>query len=451
MNIREYEVKISLPDKLKSLETIAYNLWWAWNTPASNLYKEINPDLWESSGHNPISVISSLTKEDCKRLMDDDVFMASLHDVAESYKRYMSMPRWYGKAYKDDSDMLVAYFSAEYGIHESVQLYSGGLGILSGDHCKSTSDMGIPLVAVGLLYRNGYFHQYTNSDGWQQERYPYNEFYNMPMKPAKDENGNDIYVSVTIASREVNIRVWKMQVGLMTLILMDTDLQSNHHDDRVITGKLYDGDSNMRIRQEIVLGIGGCRALAACGLNPSVYHINEGHPAFVSLERIKQLIEKGTDFRLATEIVRKSTLFTTHTPVPAGFDVFSIDQIREYLSDIYSKVGINLNTIMNFGRINRANNSEPFNMAVAGINLSTYRNGVSKLHGDVSRKMFHSLWSQAVLSYVPIGHVTNGVHLPSFMSSDFKNLMNRHVSEDWYNKPYNFKVWDRVQNIPDNV
>lgn len=450
MNIREYEVKISLPDKLKHLETIAYNLWWAWNTPASDLYKEINPDVWLESGHNPIAVLSSLTNEDCKRLMDDEVFMTNLRNVYESYEKYMSMPRWYNKEYKDNSDMLVAYFSAEYGIHESVQLYSGGLGILSGDHCKSTSDMGIPLAAVGLLYRNGYFHQYTNSDGWQQERYPYNEFHLMPMKPAKDANGNDIYVSVNIASRKVDIRVWKMQVGLMTLILMDTDLKSNHPDDRVITGKLYDGDSNMRIRQEIVLGLGGCRALTACGLKPTVYHINEGHPAFVSLERMRKYMEEGIDSRLAAEIVRKSTLFTTHTPVPAGFDVFSADQIREYLVD-NNLVGMNLNMLMNLARINRNDNNEPFNMAVAGINLSTYRNGVSRLHGDVSRRMFHSLWSQAVLSHVPIGHVTNGVHLPSFMSSDFKNIMNRHVSEDWYNKPYNFKIWDKVYNIPDNV
>lgn len=451
MNIREYEVKITLPEKLKPLETVAYNLWWAWNTPASALYKEINEELWEESGHNPITVISSLTKEDCNRLLNDEVFMANLQDVYESYKKYMSMPKWYSKAYKDQSDMLVAYFSAEYGIHESVELYSGGLGILSGDHCKSTSDMGIPLVAVGLLYRNGYFHQYTNSDGWQQEKYPYNEFFNMPMKPAQDEKGKDIYVSVKIGQRNVNIKVWKMQVGLMTLILMDTDLQDNHPDDRVITGKLYDGDSSMRIRQEIVLGVGGCRALVACGLKPTVYHLNEGHPAFASLERIKLLMEEGVDFRLATEIVRKSTLFTTHTPVPAGFDVFSIEQIKEYLSDIYSAVGINLNLIMNFGRINRTDTSEPFNMAVAGINLSTYRNGVSELHGDVSRRMFHSLWSNAVLSKVPIGHVTNGVHLPSFMSTDFKNILNRHVSEEWYTKPYNFDIWEKIQNIPDNV
>ncbi len=383
--------------------------------------------------------------------MDDDVFMASLNDVYEDFQQYMSLPRWFNKAHKNASDMLVAYFSAEYGIHESVQLYSGGLGILSGDHCKSTSDMGIPLVAVGLLYRNGYFHQYMSSDGWQQERYPYNEFYLMPLKRAEDKNGKEITLEMKIGERNIKIRVWKLKVGLMEIVLLDTDVPENHPDDRIITGKLYDGDSNMRIRQEIVLGVAGVRALAAMGLHPTVYHLNEGHPAFVSIERLKQLIEQGIDMRLATEIVRKSTLFTTHTPVPAGFDVFSMDQIKQYLSGIYEPVGINLNMLMSFGRKDRSNTAEPFNMAVCGINLSTYRNGVAKLHGKVSREMFHSMWSQAILSQVPIGHVTNGVHLPTFMSSDMKNILSRYVSEDWSSKPYDFDIWEKVNNIPDNV
>ena len=451
MNIREYEVKVQLPVELKPLETMAYNLWFAWNSPATALYRNINAKLWDESEHNPLAIISSLTLEDCKKLIDDDVFMASLNDVYETFQQYMSLPRWFNKVHKDASDMLVAYFSAEYGIHESVQLYSGGLGILSGDHCKSTSDMGIPLVAVGLLYRNGYFHQYMSSDGWQQERYPYNEFYLMPLKRAEDKNGKEITLEMKIGERNVKIRVWKLKVGLMEIILLDTDVPENHPDDRIITGKLYDGDSNMRIRQEIVLGVAGVRALAAIGLQPTVYHLNEGHPAFVSIERLKQLIEHGTDFRLATEIVRKSTLFTTHTPVPAGFDVFSIEQIKQYLSGIYEPVGINLNMLMSFGRKDRSNADEPFNMAVCGINLSTYRNGVSKLHGEVSREMFHSMWSQAILSQVPIGHITNGVHLPTFMSSEMKNMLSRYVSEDWASKPYDFDIWEKVNNIPDNV
>lgn len=451
MNIREYEVKVKLPKELKPLETMAYNLWFAWNSPATALYKNINEKLWEESEHNPLAIISALTQEDCKKLIDDDVFMANLNDVYQDFEQYMTLPKWFKKAHKNASDMLVAYFSAEYGIHESVQLYSGGLGILSGDHCKSTSDMGIPLVAVGLLYRNGYFHQYMSSDGWQQERYPYNEFYLMPLTRATDKNGKEVLLEMKIGERNVKIRVWKLKVGLMEIILLDTDVPENHPDDRIITGKLYDGDSNMRIRQEIVLGVAGVRALAAIGLNPTVYHLNEGHPAFVSIERLKQLIENGMDFRLATEVVRKSTLFTTHTPVPAGFDVFSIEQIKQYLSGIYEPVGINLNMLMSFGRKDRSNTNEPFNMAVCGINLSTYRNGVSKLHGEVSREMFHSMWSQAILSQVPIGHVTNGVHLPTFMSSDMKNILSRYVSEDWASKPYDFDIWEKVSNIPDNV
>jgi len=451
MYIREYEVQVSLPKELKALELIAENLWWAWNTPATDLFKSINPEIWEKSLHNPIAIISSMTDIKCDELIHDSVFMLALNDVYESFKQYMKLPRWYSSAYKEHKDMLVAYFSAEYGIHESVQLYSGGLGILSGDHCKSTSDMGIPLVAVGLLYRHGYFHQYTNSDGWQQEKYPYNEFYQMPIKPAKDKDNNDIYLNTKVGNNEVKIRVWKLQVGLMTIILLDSDLLENRSEDRAITGKLYDGETDMRIKQEIILGIVGYRALSACGLKPTVYHLNEGHPAFVSLERIKDLVEQGIDIRLATEVVRKSTLFTTHTPVPAGFDVFSIEQIKYYISGLYENIGINLNFLMSFGRKNRTDEKEPFNMAVCGINLSTYRNGVAWLHGVVSRKMFQPMWPQAMLSQVPIGHVTNGIHLPTFMSSDMKNMLNRYVSEDWYCKPYNYKIWKKCDNIPDSI
>ncbi len=450
MNIQEFEVKVNLPKELKPLETIAYNLWWAWNTEAQDLYKATNEKVWAAT-RNPIEVISAMTEDDYTRLLSDEIFMLNLQDVYQTFQHYMELPRWYSKEHSKHKDMLVAYFSAEYGIHESVQLYSGGLGILSGDHCKSTSEMGIPLIAVGLLYRNGYFHQYTNSDGWQQEQYPYNEFYMMPIKPALDKEGNQVYVAFNIGAREVKIKVWQLQVGLMTLVLLDTDLAENHPDDRIITGKLYDGEQNMRIRQEMVLGIGGCRALKACGIEPTVYHLNEGHPAFAAIERISQLHSEGLDLRLASEVVKKSTLFTTHTPVPAGFDVFSYDQIKNYISGLYEHTGLNMNMLMSFGRFNRTNDTESFNMAIAGINLSTYRNGVSMLHGEVSRDMFKSLWPHAFLSQVPIGHVTNGVHLPTFMSGDMKKILSRYVYEDWENKPYKFDMWDKAVNIPDNV
>ncbi len=451
MNIREYEIQVSLPQELKVLESIANNLWWAWNTPATALFKSINPAMWDSSLHNPIAVISSIDKAKAQELITDAVFMSELNIVNQSFEQYMKLPRWYGSEYKDNSDMLVAYFSAEYGIHESVQLYSGGLGILSGDHCKSTSDMGIPLIAVGLLYRHGYFHQYTNSDGWQQEEYPNNEFYEMPIKPVKNDKKEDIYVDIKIGDNNVKVRVWELQVGLMRIILLDSDLVENKVEDRAITGKLYDGETNMRIKQEMILGIAGCRALEAAGIKPTVYHLNEGHPAFVSLERIKGYVESGLDLRLAIECVRKSTLFTTHTPVPAGFDVFPIDMIKHYIAGLYADIGLNLNLIMSFGRKNRGDDKEPFNMAVCGINLSTYRNGVAWLHGVVSRKMFQSMWPQALLSEVPIGHVTNGIHLPTFMSTDMKNILNRYVSEDWMWKPYNFDIWDKCSNIPDDI
>ncbi|WP_022849802.1 alpha-glucan family phosphorylase [Limisalsivibrio acetivorans] len=451
MKINEFNVLPDFPEELRPLEDMAYNLWWCWNHDARELFKTINPDAWEKSKHNPMTVLGSLTRDDYEKLKQDPVFMSRLEEQYRLFQEYMSLPKWFEQKYKEhkDEDMLVAYFSAEYGIHESVKLYSGGLGVLSGDHCKSASDLGIPFVAVGLLYRNGYFHQYLNSDGWQQEYYPYNEFYNMPLERAKTPEGEDVFVDVKIEDRTVRVSVWVMKVGTIRLVLLDSDVEGNSPHDRHVTGQLYGGDTSMRLRQEIILGVAGYRALRAMGEKPSVYHINEGHPSFLTLERIRQYVSEGIDLRTAAEVVRKSTLFTTHTPVPAGFDVFGTDQIQRYLGPLFEDAGFNLNQLMGFGRVNPFDESEGFAMAICGIKLSTYRNGVSKLHGDVSRKMFKNLWPNALTNSVPVGHVTNGIHLPTFISEDFKALYNRYLSENWYYKPYDFSVWENADTIPD--
>ncbi|MGE4317973.1 MAG: alpha-glucan family phosphorylase [Deferribacterales bacterium] len=453
MKVYEFNVKTKLPDKLRPLEQIAHNLWYSWNWEARELFRMINMEVWEECEHNPVYVLSKLTEKDFKRLIGDPVFMNFMDNCHERLNEYKMLPKWFELAHggKRDEGMEVAYFSAEYGIHESVKLYSGGLGVLSGDHCKSASDLGIPFSAVGLLYRNGYFHQYLNSDGWQQQSIPYNEFHRMPVSPVKDEDGNSIYVSVKINTRDVTVKVWKLEIGVINIYLLDTDLPSNHPQDREITGQLYGGDSDMRLKQEIILGIAGVRALKAMGKKPTVFHLNEGHPSFAALERIRQYVQEGISLRNAAEIVKKSTLFTTHTPVPAGFDVFSSEQIRKYLGPIFDGSGLNINQVVGFGRENPFNEAEGFAMAMCGIRLSTYRNGVSALHGAVSREMFKNLWNNALLDFVPIGHVTNGVHLPTFIAENFKTIYTRYLSEAWSYKPYDFDVWHDIEKIPDNA
>lgn len=453
MKIYEFNVKTKLPDKLRPLEMIAHNLWFSWNWEARELFRMIDMEEWEASEHNPVAVLAAMTDKDFRRLLGDPVFMNFMDNVHERLNEYKMLPKWFELAHpgRRDEGMEVAYFSAEYGIHESVRLYSGGLGVLSGDHCKSASDTGIPFIAVGLLYRNGYFHQYLNSDGWQQQASAYNDFYKMPITQVLDEGGNPLHVTVKITDRDVSVKIWKMEIGVITLYLLDTDLECNNQQDRGITGQLYGGDSDMRLKQEIMLGIAGVRALKAMGKRPTVYHLNEGHPSFVSLERIRQYVADGITLRNAAEIVKKSTLFTTHTPVPAGFDVFSTEQIKRYLGPIFDGTGFNINQIMGFGRENPFDENEGFAMAICGIRLSTFRNGVSALHGAVSRKMFKNLWSNALDDYVPIGHVTNGVHLPTFIAENFKSIYTRYLSEAWSYKPYDFNVWQDIEKIPDNA
>jgi len=453
MKVYEFNVKTKLPDKLRPLEAIAHNLWYGWTWEARELFRMIGYDLWEECEHNPVWVLSKLTAKDFNRLIADPVFMNFMDNVYEKLNEYKMLPKWFDLAHegKREEGMCVAYFSAEYGIHESVKLYSGGLGVLSGDHCKSASDLGIPFIAVGLLYRNGYFHQYLNTDGWQQQSVPYNEFHQMPIRLMEDDKGEPITVSVKVAQRDVTVKIWEMKIGVIYLYLLDTDVMTNHPEDRKITGQLYGGDSEMRIRQEVILGIAGVRALVAIGKKPTVFHLNEGHPSFASLERIRQYVAEGLPLRKAAELVKKNTLFTTHTPVPAGFDVFSLDQINKYLGPVFQETGFNINQLMGFGRENPFDETEGFAMAICGIKLSTYRNGVSALHGKVSREMFKNLWNNALEEYVPIGHVTNGVHLPTFIAENFKTLYTRYMSEAWVYKPYDFSVWEDIEKIPDSA
>ncbi|MDY6821019.1 MAG: alpha-glucan family phosphorylase [Deferribacterota bacterium] len=452
MRKKEYFISLKLPQNLEKLEEIAYNLRWSYNKKAQELFKIIDPELWEKTNNSPVEMLMNLTTEKIEKISKDPFFIAHLNEVYEDLENYKKSLRWFYTNYNKNNgykDILVAYFSAEYGIHESLHLYSGGLGILSADHCKAASYIGLPLVAVGLLYRNGYFHQYLNTDGWQQEYYPYNEFYKMPFKTVKNVDGKDMIITIE-APTPIYVKLWESYIGNIRLILLDTDIEENTPENRVITGQLYGGDSNLRLRQEIVLGIGGVRALASMQIKPTVYHINEGHPSFVLLERLRVLTsDHNLNLQEAIEVVKKSSLFTTHTPVAAGFDVFSYEQLNNHINPIIGNSNIKLEDIMRLGRFNENNPSEPFSMAVFAIKLSNYRNAVSKLHGKVSRKMFKPLWPKAIEKFAPIGHIVNGVHLATWISDEFQNLYNRYLGERWILQLYDKSVWEYTPNIPD--
>jgi starch phosphorylase len=396
-------------------------------------------------------------------LLHDDGFLAHMDRVEEAFDNYMSAGTWFqewvagasgrdGKAGSgpEAAECRVAYFSAEFGLHESIPIYSGGLGVLAGDHLKAASDLGIPLSGVGLMYREGYFRQYLNVDGWQQERYPENDFFNLPLVPEMNKNNSPLTISVPFPGREVHARVWRIQVGRVPLYLLDTNIPKNAAEDRAITGRLYGGDTDMRIRQEMILGIGGVRALRALGKPPTVCHMNEGHSAFSGLERIRTLMEENSlDFASAREAVAAGTVFTTHTPVPAGNDIFSPQLIEHYFSSFLPQLKIDRNEFLALGRQNPNDPNEPFGMTVLAIRLANVTNGVSKLHGSVSRKMWKSVWPDLPEAEIPITSITNGIHTHTWVSPDMIQLYDRYLGMVWDGRPSEQNVWKRVDHVPD--
>ncbi len=443
----------SLPKKLEPLLKIAKNLWWSWTPEAIYLFQDMDRELWDRCGHNPVALLGSIEQPRLEELERDEIFVARIKKVEEELDRYLTFHTWYGKLAKELDEELpgcIAYFSAEFGLHECLPLYSGGLGILAGDHMKSSSDLGLPLVGVGLLYKHGYFQQYLNPDGWQMETYPMNEFENMPLTLLRDENGDPILVKVPMADREVYVRIWSIQVGRVPIYMLDTDVSLNSLADRQITSYLYGGSIETRLQQEIILGIGGIRALKALNKNPTVCHMNEGHSAFMAVERLRQFIEEqGLDFEVAMEVVRATNIFTTHTPVPAGIDRFPPDMIQRYFGSMCERLGISMDTFLGLGRINPQDQSETFCMAVLAIKMASQSNGVSKLHGEVSRKMWAGIWPQIPQHEVPITHITNGVHTLSWLSGEMSRLYERYLGSRWIDEPTNHQIWKRIDLIPD--
>ncbi|MBI1368810.1 MAG: alpha-glucan family phosphorylase [Planctomycetes bacterium] len=448
--IHPFKVVPSLPEPLEPLLTIARNLWWAWHPEAVELFMRVDGDLWRQTKHNPVRLLGSCPQDRLEELARDESFLSAIKRVEEELNDHLKTDGWFQRNFPDANDCCVAYFCAEFGLTECLQVYSGGLGILAGDHLKSASELAVPLVAVGLLYRNGYFQQYLNADGWQQEFYPELDFTNLPIRPVHDADGHQLTVSVDLPGRKLNIAVWEAKVGRTRLFLLDTNLPTNEGDDRGITSQLYGGDMELRIKQELVLGIGGLRALTAMQIKPSVLHMNEGHAAFLALEHIRVLIEKyNLTFDEARQSAAASHVFTTHTPVPAGIDRFPPEMIQRYFKDYHSSLKLDMEGLLALGRENVANRNEFFSMAVLAIRTSDGANGVSKLHGEVSRDMWANIWPKLPNEEVPIGHVTNGVHARTWLSPDLIWLFDRYLSRNWKFKPNDQSVWDGIKQIPD--
>jgi starch phosphorylase len=411
------------------------------------LFRRLDSSLWESTGHNPVRMLGTIDQRRLESAAKDDSFLAHLERVSEAFAQSRGTT-WFPRAFPAAGNVLVAYFSAEFGLTECLSIFAGGLGMLAGDHLKSSSDLGVPLVGVGLLYQQGYFRQYLNSSGWQQEAYEDNDFSNLPVEPA-ERAGAPVYVSVEYPGRAVRAQVWLVRVGRVSLYLLDTNLRENLPDDRDITDQLYGGDLEMRIKQEIMLGIGGYRALEALGLKPTVCHMNEGHSAFLSLERARRLmIDRGFSFAEARELASAGLVFTGHTPVEAGHDYFPPPLMDRYFSDYARALGLSRAEFLGLGRRNAANDAEPFCMTVLALRMAAFSNGVSRLHGRVGRAMWREIWPGVPLDEVPIGHVTNGVHFRSWISYEMNQLYDRYLGPHWRDEPGNGALWKRAESIP---
>ena len=444
-------VNPQLPKRIEKLSEISNNLWWSWNTEFLRLFKMLDRDLWENCGKNPVKFLKQVSQDRLEQMAKDNTFLREYDRLVKQFEDYMtSKNTWFSNNYPENKNDLIAYFSAEYGLDETIPIYSGGLGILSGDHLKSASDLGIPLVAVGLLYKNGYFHQKINGYGDQETEYNNIELSNLPINPIKNENGEELKIHVKFEKRKVYLKVWQINVGRIKLYLLDSDIEENSPEDREVTLRLYGGDQEMRIKQEIVLGMGGTNLLInELGLNPTVYHMNEGHSAFLILELIKNIIrEKQVSFEVAKDIASSKTVFTTHTPVPAGNDIFPIQLVEKYFKDFWPRLGLNREEFLKLGMKPCNELEQGFNMGILALKVAGKKNGVSKLHGAVSRELFGDVWPEIAANESPITYVTNGIHTCSWLAPSMKELYNKYLIPYWQDNIHNDEVWKNINNIP---
>ena len=449
MKITQFNVIPNVPDKLKALNDISMNMWFTWNWEAIELYVRLDAALWEKSYQNPIWTLGAIAQEKLERAASDKNYLDMLDKVASKFKSYLEGPHWFSKKHPDEKQLLIAYFSMEFGIGEGIPIYSGGLGVLSGDHLKTSSDLGLPLVGVGLLYQQGYLQQYLQRDGWQLERYPENDWYNMPVRIEKDPLGKPLQVTVELGHESVKVQVWRVPVGRTSLYLLDTNIAENPPYLREITSRLYGGDREMRMRQEIVLGVGGCRALAALGLKPTVFHMNEGHSAFLALERLRTtMAEHNMTFAEARELVWATNVFTTHTPVPAGNEHFEPGLVQKYMEPVAGRLGLRWDEFLALGQ-EEPGRSPTYCMTVLALKLAAYLNGVAELHGEVSRAMWQKIWPGLPVHEIPIGSITNGIHTRSWISHDHGDLFERYLGPAFEEDPADPAVWAKLKTVPD--
>ncbi|HDR05360.1 MAG TPA: alpha-glucan family phosphorylase [Candidatus Marinimicrobia bacterium] len=442
---RRITVQSFFPEELKQLQDFSYNLWWSWKPKAQKLFKQLDEKLWYEVEHNPLKLFKHIGQDQLNKKNQDPEFNKLFKEVMSEFENYMTrQDTWFNTNYPNREDFLIAYFSAEFGVHETVPVYSGGLGVLAGDHCKAASDLGVPLVGVGMMYKQGYFIQQIDADGWQKALYPSHDFGEIPITLVNDEEGLPIKISLNMPGRKVYAQIWQMIAGRTVIYLLDSDLQENLPEDRMVTSQLYGGDNEMRITQELLLGIGGVRALRAMGYNPTVWHMNEGHSAFLVLERIREYIEKGYSFDIARELVGASSVFTTHTPVPAGHDAFNRELMLKYFGECHPLYGLEWENFYKLGK----DANDLFSMTILALKISKSANGVSKLHGEVSRKLWSEVFHEIPEDEVPITYVTNGVHTETWLSREFRKLYNEYINNNWLDRLDDLKIWEAVDTIP---
>ena len=445
-------VNPQLPKRINRLTEIANNLWWSWNTEVLKLFKEIDIDLWEKVDKNPVKFLKLISQEKLEQAAINQTILKQYDKIVNDFDGYMnSKNTWFAKKYPNEKNDVIAYFSAEYGLDETVPIYSGGLGILSGDHLKSASDLGVPLVAVGLLYKNGYFHQKIDKYGNQQSIYKDIDLMHLPISPVKDEKGDELKVLLKLPGKNLYLKVWQINVGRVKLYLLDSDIPENTDEMyRNITLRLYGGDQEMRIQQEIVLGMGGVNLLRTLGLDPNIYHMNEGHSSFLLLEVMKNIIkEKKVSFDIARDITSAKTVFTTHTPVPAGNDIFPMSLVEKYLKGYWTKLGIDKDTFLHLGTKPNDSLEAGFNMGILALKIAGKKNGVSKLHGAVSRELFGDVWPEIAPNESPITYITNGIHTCTWLAPNLKELYNKYLIPYWQDSIQIQDTWKKIDNIPD--
>ncbi|MCL4803418.1 MAG: alpha-glucan family phosphorylase [Anaerolineae bacterium] len=438
-----------MPEKLRRLPELAYNVWWSWNAEARDIFRRLDYPLWRRTQHNPVKVLRLVSDQTLIARSQDAAFLRRYNKVLMDYDRAMSNGHsWFHVTYPQLTHKTIAYFSFEFGLHSSLPIYSGGLGILAGDHAKEASDLGLPFVGVGFLYPQGYFRQHVPSHGWQEAVYEPTDLTNAPIRPVVDDAGQELRIAVEMGGRRVHARVWRVQVGRVPLYLMDTDVPENEPWDRELSARLYSGDSEMRIRQEIMLGIGGVRLLRLLGYDPAVLHMNEGHSAFLLLEAVREQVATGMKFSEAAELVKSKTIFTTHTPVPAGHDAFSFHLIDKYFQGFWAQLGISREDFLGLG-YQREQWGDAFNMTVLALHLAGQYNGVSKLHGEVSREMWQHVWPGRADDEIPITSITNGIHVPTWTAGEVRHLFNKYLGADWEENHDDPVLWERLADLPD--